>query len=148
MELTNQQWALVEPLFEDKERVQNGRGRPRVPARDILDGILWILRTGAPWKDLPSRYPPYQTCHRRYQEWIEGGVVDQVLEQLIQDLEERGKIDVSECFIDGSFASEKKGALALVKLSGEKGQRSWQLRTAMVFLSEYPLEVLHRMKSR
>lgn len=148
MELTNQQWALLEPFFEDKERRQCGRGRPRIEARNILEGILWILRTGAPWKDLPSRYPAYQTCHRRYQEWVESGVIDHVLESLIQDLETRGKIDVSETFIDGSFASAKKGALALVKQSGEKGPKSWQLRTATVFLSDYPLEVLHRMKSR
>ncbi|WP_448518267.1 transposase, partial [Rhodoflexus sp.] len=33
-------------------------------------GILWVLRTGAAWKDLPDRYPPYQTCHRRYQQWV------------------------------------------------------------------------------
>ena len=148
MELTNQQWSLVESFFEDKELKQVGRGRPRVQAREILEGILWVLRTGAPWKDMPSRYPAYQTCHRRFQEWIENDIIDQVLEQLIQDLESRGKIDVSECFIDGSFASAKKGVLELVRQSEERGPRSWQLRTAMVFLSDYPLEVLHRMKLR
>lgn len=39
-----------------------------------LDGVLWILRTGAPWQDLPPRYGPYQTCHRRFQQWVRSGV--------------------------------------------------------------------------
>ena len=146
MELTKQQWELIEPFFPEKDLLQQSKGRPRVQPRQILEGILWILRTGAPWKDLPKRYPSYQTCHRRYQEWVEDGVLEGILRILAQDLELRGKIDLSETFIDGSFASAKKGAAELAKLSAEKGPRSWQLRTAMVFLSQYPLEVLHRMK--
>jgi transposase len=71
---------------------------------------LWILRTGAPWRDLPERYPPYQTCHRRFQRWIEEGVLDSVLQALAEDLEERGEIDLSECYIDGTFAVAKKGS--------------------------------------
>jgi transposase len=43
------------------------RGRPWRQAREVLDGVLWVLRTGAPWRDLPERYPSYQTCHRRFQ---------------------------------------------------------------------------------
>lgn len=39
-----------------------------------LDGVLWILRTGAPWQDLPPRYGPYQTCHRRFQQWVRSGM--------------------------------------------------------------------------
>ena len=148
MELSKQQWEIVEPYLPTRDtEEQQGKGRPRVSARKILEGILWILRTGAPWKDLPGRYPSYQTCHRRYQEWVENGVLEEILRALANDLEERGEIDLSETFIDGSFASAKKGALELVKQSEAKGPRSWQCRTAMVFLSEYPLEVLHRMKS-
>ena len=61
----------------------------------VLNGILWVLRTGAPWHDLPKRYTPYQTCHRRFQRWIE----------------ERGGLDLSECFIDGTFVGAKKGRM-------------------------------------
>ena len=148
MELTKQQWEIVEPFLPEKELIQQSKGRPRVGPREILEGILWILRTGAPWKDMPNRYPPYQTCHRRYQEWVDNGVLESILGGLLKDLEARGKIDLSEVYIDGSFASAKKGALELVKQSAAKGPRSWQSRTAMVFLSDYSLEVLHRMKSR
>ncbi|HEY6528668.1 MAG TPA: transposase, partial [Cellvibrionaceae bacterium] len=132
----------------EKDLTQQGKGRPRVDPREILEGILWILRTGAPWKDMPERYPPYQTCHRRYQEWVENGILESILRGLLSDLESRGKIDLSEVYIDGSFSSAKKGVLELVKRSEEKGPRSWQSRTAMVFLSDYPLEVLRRTKLR
>ena len=46
---------------------------PASPAREVWNGILWVLRTGAPWHDLPDRYPPYQTCHRRMQEYSRDG---------------------------------------------------------------------------
>jgi len=147
VELTQQQWEIVKPYLPQHDVIQQGKGRPRVDPRQILEGILWILRTGAPWKDMPSRYPSYQTCHRRYQEWIENGILENILRGLLEDLESRGKIDLSEVYIDGSFASAKKGALALVKQSAAKGARSWQLRIATVFLSDYSLEVLRRMKS-
>jgi transposase len=54
MDLTDKQWALIEPLFETKRRA-DGRGRPWRDPRDVLNGVLWVLRTGAPWKDLPDR---------------------------------------------------------------------------------------------
>ena len=72
---------------------------------------------------MPKRYGAYQTCHRRFQEWVEAGVLELILRCLLADLESRGKIDLTEAFIDGSFASAKKGALELVKRSAEKGPR-------------------------
>src|SRR5215217_2906798 len=59
MDLTDEQWEVLEPLIPDPPRREDGRGRPWRDPRDVLNGILWILRTGAPWKDLPQRYPPY-----------------------------------------------------------------------------------------
>jgi putative transposase of IS4/5 family DUF4096 len=96
---------------------------------------LWILRTGAPWRDLPERYPPYQTCHRRFQRWIEEGVLDSVLQALAEDLEERGEIDLSECYIDGTFVVAKKGGRGWERPSGAKVARSWRFQTALLFLS-------------
>jgi transposase len=66
MELTDEQWAVLAPLIPEVPRREDGKGRPRRAAREVLDGILWILRTGAQWADLPDRHPPYQTCHRRF----------------------------------------------------------------------------------
>ena len=109
MDLTNAQWEVREPLIPDPVRRADGRGRPWRDSRSVLNGILWILRTGAPWRDLPERYPPYQTCHRRFQRWNEEGVLDAILRALVEDLKEHGGLALSECFIDGTFVSAKKG---------------------------------------
>lgn len=147
MDLTNEQWELVEPLIPEKERRSDGRGRPWRGAREVLEGILWILRTGAPWQDMPDRYPPYQTCHRRFQEWVRSGVFERILQALAADLESRGGIDLSECFIDGTFSPAKKGALASARPSAARARRSWRSQTALLFLSPYPSQALRRMKS-
>ena len=124
MELTNDQWELVEPLLPKQDRSGNRMGRPRVDARPVLEGILWVLRTGAPWADLPDRYPPYQTCHRRYQRWVDEGTLHRVLTAIAEDLRDRGKVDLTEAFIDGSHAGAKRGALMLGSLAAARRPRS------------------------
>ncbi|WP_234369486.1 transposase [Leptospira santarosai] len=121
---------------------------PVTDARSILNGILWILRTGAQWKDLPDRYPPYQTCHRRFQEWNRNGTMRNIICSLAKDLRKRGEIDIEESFIDGTFVPAKKGAQKSVKRSVGRVQRSWQSETAMVFLSPFAQKMLRPMKSR
>ena len=124
MDLTEYQWQLLEPLLPVPPVREDGRGRPWRDPRDVLGGILWVLRTGAPWADLPKRYPPYQTCHRRFQAWVEAGVMEQVLHTLARDLKERGGLDLTECFVDATFASAKKGALASAKPNAARAVRS------------------------
>jgi transposase len=82
---------------------------------------LWILRTGAPWQDLPERYGAYQTVHRRFQHWRKQGVIDAVLRGLARDLHERGGLDLSECFLDGSFAAARPGGAKIGKTKRGKG---------------------------
>jgi transposase len=147
MDLTDEQWDIVEPLLPKPAKRADGKGRPRVDNRAILNGILWVMRTGAPWHDMPNRYPPYQTCHRRFQEWVKAGTFEAVLRRLVEDVKERGDLDLTECFIDGTFVMAKKGAQGWEKPSGARVQSSWQWQMALVFLSPYPLEVLRRMKS-
>lgn len=147
MDLTDAQYEILLPLLPEEELVTGKRGRPWRDPRDILNGVLWVMRTGAPWKDLPGRYPPYQTCHRRFQQWVEDGVFERILSALAEDLRERGKVDLTEAFIDGSHAGAKKGALLLGKLDAAKRPRSWQWQTAMVFLCPSGLRVVSAMKS-
>src|SRR5882757_6330124 len=123
-DLTDVQWAVLDPLIPKPTRRKDGRGRPWRERREVLDGILFILRTGAPWADLPDRYPPYQTCHRRFQQWQRDGTLDRLLHALAEDLRTRGKLDVSETFIDASFSSAKKGARLSVRLAEEKAVKS------------------------
>lgn len=147
MDLTDEQWEVLQPLIPKPPRREDGRGRPWRDPRDVLNGILWILRTGAPWKDLPERYPPYQTCHRRFQRWVEEGVLSRILEVLAEDLKGRGEIDLSECYIDGTFVVAKKGESALERPSGAKVRRSWRWQTVLLFLSPSTQRVLLHTRS-
>jgi transposase len=146
-ELTDEQWAIIEPLLPELPRRADGRGRPWREHREVLNGVLWILRSGARWQDLPDRFPPYQTCHRRFQQWVGEGSLRRVLEALARDLKERGELDLSECYIDGTFVVAKKGGGAWERPSGARVRNSWRWQTAMVFLSPSTRRLLRRMKS-
>jgi transposase len=146
MDLTDEQWAVLSPLICEPRRRADRRGRPRVPPRPILNGILWILRSGARWKDLPAEYPPYQTCHRRFQQWNRDGTFLRLLRALAADLEQRGGLDLEETFIDGTFAPAKKGGRKWDLPVGVKARRSWPLQTALVFLSPYAQPALRPTK--
>src|SRR5579859_1867715 len=146
-ELTDEQWALIEPLIPKPPRRADGRGRPWRDNREVLNGVLWVLRTGAPWADLPERFPPYQTCHRRFQAWARSGVLRQVLEALAADLQQRGELDLTEGFIDGTFVVAKKGGTEWEKPSAVRARNSWQWQTALVFPSPFTLQALRRTKS-
>src|SRR5512140_2833041 len=135
MNLTDEQWAVLEPVFRHPPRPPGRAGRPPREPRGVLDGILWVLRTGAPWADLPDRHPPYQTCHRWFQTGGEDGTLKQLLVELAKDLRERGGIDDIEGYIDGSYVGAKKGGLASASAAPAMRRRSWRLQTALVFLS-------------
>lgn len=140
--LTDEQWEIISPLIPPQKRREDGRGRPWRDTREVMDGIFWILRTGAAWQDLPDGFPPYQTCHRRFQQWVRSGTFKKVLCALAEDLGARGGLKLSECFIDGTFVSAKKGGSVLEKPSGAKVRKSWQWQTALVFLSPVAWQAL------
>ncbi|MGA9063457.1 MAG: transposase [Terracidiphilus sp.] len=137
-DLSDFQWEYVRPFVEwDQQQRQrpDGRGGRWSDARQALNGVLWILRTGAPWQDLPRRYGSYQTCLRRFQQWQRSGVLDGILWALCEDLLARGQLGLDETCVDASFSGAKRGVIALVQHAAAKGARSWQSQTAMVFLS-------------
>jgi len=146
MELTNEQWNRIEPVILSVKPRKDPRGRKERDPREVLNGILWILRTGAPWKDLPQRYPLYRTCHRRFQQWVKLGVFRRIAQELAQDLYERGGIDIREAFIDGTFVPAKKGVMLSARQSAAKAPRSWPSKTLLVFLSSLTLRVLRPMR--
>ncbi len=146
-ELSDEQWAILEPLFPSPRNRPDGRERPRRATREVLNGILWVLRSGARWQDMPDRFPPYQTCHRRFQEWTRSCLIRQALESLARDLLERGGFDLSECYIDATFMIAKKGASGSEEPTGGRVRRSWRWHTALVFLSPFTLRVLRRTNS-
>ena len=110
-QLTDEQWLLIADLFPNTPRSSKG-GRPRVPTRDCVEGILWVLRSGARWKDLPRNFPSPPTCWRRFKEWTEAGIWARAWARLLRKLDRQGRIDWSESMADGTFSSAKKGVIA------------------------------------
>jgi transposase len=93
---------LVEPILRPVRREDN-RSRPWHDTQSVLNGVLWILGSGAQWAEMPAKYPPYQTCHRRFQRWIRAGKLVEVLRLLAQHLHERSKLDLDEVFVGATL---------------------------------------------
>ena len=85
-EVSDEQWALWEPILRSKRRPE-GKGRPPKDPRAVLNGVWWILGTGAQGREMPEQYPPYQTCHRRLQQWVRAGALAKALRKLAQRLQ-------------------------------------------------------------
>ena len=135
-ELTNEQWALVEPVLRPARRTDN-RGRPWHDTRAVLHGVFWVLGTGAHWSELPDKYPPYQTCHRRFQQWVGEGKIVEALRLLAKHLHKRGKLHLDEAFVDATFASAKKVASQWGRPGAAKAPKSSLSPLVTVFLSPY-----------
>ena len=130
--LTNEQWKKIEKLLPKSISSKKG-GRPWADNREVFEGILWILRTGAPWADLPKRYPSPSTCWRRLKLWEEQDVWLDAWRAFLSDLDEKGQLDWSEAFVDGSFAPAKKGANASARprrSAVSPTRSSWATRTS------------------
>jgi transposase len=70
--------------------------------RQVINGVLWVLRTSAPWRDLPERYGPRQTCYTRFRRWSEQGIWKSVLEQLQAQEDAAGNLDWHEAALDST----------------------------------------------
>ena len=138
--LTDDKWERIKPHIPAPPDKGRG-GRPRADDRETLEGILWVLKTGARWRDLPSRYPSPSTCWRRLREWEEGEVLLEIWRVFIAQLDARGCLEWEDTFADGSFAPAKKGAQPSGKPSGARARSGWWWSMARVFLWEVNLLV-------
>lgn len=113
-ELTDEQWARLEPLLPKRQ----GSGRPWHDHRRALNGILWIVRSGAPWRDLPERYGKFKSLHARFTKWRRDGTWDRLVERLQAEMDAEGMLDWELWCVDGSnvraarcaAGAQKKGA--------------------------------------
>ncbi len=112
-ELTDRAWATIEPLLPRRGR----RGGQWQDHRQVINGILWKVRTGAPWRDLPERYGPWQTCADRLYRWRREGLWDRLLTQAQTTSDAVGEV-VWEVSIDSSTARAHQHA------SGARRRRS------------------------
>ena len=104
-ELSDREWKAIEPHLPDKPR-----GAPRVDDRRVLNGIFWVLRSGAPWADLPERYGPRTTVYNRFNRWRKAGVWDRLMDAIVEAHEgEVQMIDTSIVRVHQQGATAKRG---------------------------------------
>jgi transposase len=81
-DMSDEEWQIVAPLLPELRPRSELRGRPLANTRAVLNGVLWVMYSGASWSTLPRKYPSYQTCHRRFKAWHDSGVLARVMQQL------------------------------------------------------------------
>jgi len=116
-EVTNEEWQRVERLLPP-ERTGN-KGRPGKPNREMLNGMLWINRSGAQWRELPERYGPWQSVYARFRKWRDDGTFETVFRALSADADKENlSIDSTCAKVHQSANGGKKGLQK--KQSGEQ----------------------------
>ena len=128
-QLTDEQWFLVE---SDIPTSKARTGRPRRDPRLMLDGIMWVLATGAPWRDLPERFGPWQTVYDHFRNWRKSGVFERLLAALQIKLDREGLIDWDLWCVDGASVRASRSAAGAGKKvsSGTKTNRPTTLWAA------------------
>jgi transposase len=120
MSLHSNEWNRIAEFFPEPRRRRDGRGRPWTSNRACVNGILWLLRSGARWRDMPASYPSGVTCWRRLRHWQQQGIWEKAWRQLLRQLDQRGQIDWDEAFVDATFLQAKKGARRSAKPCGAR----------------------------
>jgi transposase len=110
--VSDELWERVEPLLPRVERRFRYPGRKRLPDREALSGILFVLYTGLAWRHLPLElgFGSGATCYRRLDEWQKAGVWEKLHERLLAELRAAGEIEWTRAVADGSHVQAKKGA--------------------------------------
>ncbi len=127
-ELTDEEWAIIEPLIPPPAAT----GRPRRAPRVMWNSIFWVLRSGAPWRDLPERYGPWESAYTHFNTCRRQGVFDRVLEALQIRLDAEGHIDWDLWCVDGSSVRASKAAAGAGKRGAPQSPRTtlWAARAA------------------
>lgn len=157
--LTDEQWALVAPLFPPPSPYDRnhgcgcnhscgcgrGRGRPSLDQTDpghnrrVLDAILYKLRERLPWYDLPvgppAYFPPWPTCYRRYRRWQKDGILDKVFATLFLHLRHIGELDLVDALHSGRLAIHRQDGRLLLQATDPALQGTWQLDVARLFFA-------------
>jgi transposase len=132
--VSDELWALVAPLLPPEPPKPKG-GRPRVPDRAALTGIIFVLKTGVPWEMLPPEMGCGSgvTCWRRLRDWQETGVWERLHRALLDRLGEANQIDWSRASLDSASISAKRGATASGRTRRIAANRA---RSAMLWATE------------
>ncbi|MDO9130569.1 MAG: transposase [Anaerolineales bacterium] len=131
MNLTDEQWRLIEPILPPPSPAD--RGRPPIDRRAVLNGILWKIRTDNPWYDMPPDYPSHQTCYRCHRKWARDGVMQKTYNALFSDLSTRGRFDLAQALQDSTIRVNQIGSLGTLTIPLTL-RDTWQWSTAVLCL--------------
>ncbi len=123
-DLTDHEWQQLEPLLPPQKTGK--KGNPYKDHRTVINGILWVLRTGAPWRDIPERYGPWATCSTRFHRWTKKGIWQKALQALQAQAEQRDQMDWNVTALDGSYIKAHPHAVGALKkgLPQKKAKRN------------------------
>ena len=122
--LTDEQWDWISDIFPDPKRT----GRPPRDRRQVMAGILWILRTGSPWRNLPEAFGPWATVWELFDKWNEDGTLQAILDRLRSQV----KIDKKLWCIDGTIVRAAKCAAGGGKKTIQKSRKTTRLAAVAV----------------
>ena len=123
-DLTDFEWSIIEPLLPTKRR-----GVKPKKNRLVIDGIFWVLRTGAPWRDLPERYGPYTTVYNRFNRWRKAGIWDRLMDAIVKSHDGKVQmIDSSIVRVHQHASGVKKRVEIVVSAAVEAGSRQKSTR--------------------
>lgn len=108
--VSDSEWTFIRRYLSAPPRKTSWQGRPRAPDRQVFEGILWVLSTGARWRDLPDCYPAKSTCHRRLQVWARDGSFLELHKALVRRGKRLHKLHFDEAYVDTTFIKGKRGA--------------------------------------
>ena len=119
-DLTDAQWTIIEPFIPKQK---SGPGRRRNDDRRTLNGILFVLKTGWPWEDVPRTYGAPATCWRRFSAWSHDGTWERLWRALLSQLDAQGRLAWTQAFLDGSFVPAKKGGAPSARPQSARARR-------------------------
>jgi len=101
-------WEIIEPILQEHDPPKN-TGRPRIDQREALDAIIFRMRSGCQWNQLPKEFPDDSSVHRAFQRWVEFGVLDRIWAALVEECEELGGVDFEWQAADGAMGKARFG---------------------------------------
>ena len=134
-DISDKTWVVLSPFLPGQPRQWGGIAKDN---RKFINGVFWILRTGAPWRDLPPEYDKWGTVHQRFRRWRDNGTWERILEALIDDPDyEWLIIDASHCKVHPHASGTKGGNQDMARTKGGSTPKFTLPWMRLVCRSEY-----------